>query len=645
MSRALKVLLIALLVWPALSAGQTDESTRLQDLLAQAKDAQQKNDLSLAADCYKQAIRLQPGMSELWANLGVMQYETGDSTDAIASLTQARRLNPALFVPDLFLGLSYLRIEQPSRAVAYLAKAAAKNSSDPQVHLALGQAYTKLADFLSAVRAYSDAARIDPQSGPAWFGLGISSLKLVERDSRTLSEVDRNSPFAQSLLAESLVRQRRYREAEAVYKELLLQAQKPPCAHFHLGLLYLKQEETVEAKSEFLADENSAAACGLSDLGLTGLLIGSGAYDEALERLLNLWSRDTGLVSAHFGEVTEVIPREKVIAFEEFLSARRSENSLDDGLIHALFAPIRKGFAKPAPHLSASSATGSAEAAVREAKQYYAAGHYGQCAQRLAGFLNAADPKGLALEATCSLLAGRYDLASQASSAWLSKMRTDPAALYWSIQANQKLSADAFARFEEIDPNSARTHILLGDVYRQRQRYENAEAEYGKVLTQDPQDFAALYGLAWAYRLNSRLEDAKSTCTKALALRPDDPETNLLMGEILVSLYEYAGAESYVRKGLDSKPQMRPHAHALLGKICAEAGRTSEAIAEMQLGLESDEDGSLHYQLAMLFRKTGNMTASASMMQQSKALSHARDKRAEIAVGGVSAGTNDDNEP
>jgi tetratricopeptide (TPR) repeat protein len=113
------------------------------------------------------------------------------------------------------------------------------------------------------------------------------------------------------------------------------------------------------------------------------------------------------------------------------------------------------------------------------------------------------------------------------------------------------------------------------------------------------------------------------------------------MGEILSSLHEYAEAEPYVRKGLESKPQMRPHAHALLGKIYADAGRTSEAIQEMQLGLQDDEDGSLHYQLAVLYRKTGDLASFATMLRESKELSNSRDKRAEIAVGGVSTSSTD----
>jgi tetratricopeptide (TPR) repeat protein len=641
MQRIFTGILVVLLAWPTLGVGQTISSRQLEDILTDARNAQQSNDLARAEACYKQAALLRPEVAELWANLGVVQYEANKSTDAIKNLTKAAELNPALFVPDLFLGLSYLHIEQPKRAVDYLVKAVAKNGADLQGHLALGQAYMKTTNYSSAAKAYSDATRIDPQSGSAWFGLGLSSLELVENDSRSFSEADRNSPFAQALLAESLIRQHRNREAEDLYKAVLLQTQKPACTHTRLGMLYLKEQKHAEAKNEFLADMTTGTACGLSDLAMAGLLIESSANDEALERLRKTWDRDPGTVTAYLGELRDLIPRESLEAFDRFLFTQRDAGSLDDALFFVLIASSGKGYIEPAAFVSGSRPPTSSIAALRDAKLSSDAGRYEECAERLAGALKTGTASELTLLSQCSLFAGRFALAAQASEVWLSKAPKDPTALYWSIQANQGLAVEAFSRFEDIDPDSSGTHILLGDMYRQRHRYEDAQAEYDKALQQDPKNFAALYGLSWAYRFNSRLEDAKTTCASALALRPEDPDANLLMGEILLSLHQYAEAESYVRKGLDSKPQIRPHAHALLGKIYADTGRTSEAIKEIQLGLQDDEDGSLHYQLAMLYRKTGDLASFAMLIRQSQELSRSRDKRAKIAVGGISTSSTD----
>jgi tetratricopeptide (TPR) repeat protein len=401
-------------------------------------------------------------------------------------------------------------------------------------------------------------------------------------------------------------------------------------------MLYLNEQKPADAKAEFLADAAPENACGLSDLAMSALPIENGANDEALEGLRKVWNRDSGTVAAFFAELREHISRERLAAFDRFLLAQRQAGSLDDNLFSALIASSEKGYIEPVPVVPAARLPLSAAATLRDAKLSDAAGHYDQCAERLAGDLKTGTASELALLSRCSLYAGIFALAAKASEVWLAKMPADPIALYWTIQANQRMAVEAFSHFESINPDSARTHILFGDMYRQRHRYEDAQDEYGKALQKDPKNFAALYGLTWAYRHNSRLADAKDTCASALALRPEDPEANLLMGEILLSLNEFAEAEPYVRKGLNSKPQIRPHAHALLGKIYAEAGRTSDAIKEIQLGLQTDEDGSLHYRLAMLYRKAGDLTSFAAMIRQSKELAHARDRRAEIAIGGVS---------
>lgn len=104
MLQVFTVVLIALLAWPAQCASQATNSSRLEGLLTDARNAEQNNDFARAEACYKQAVLLRPDVAELWANLGVVQYEANESTDAIKDLTRASELNPALFVPVFFWG-------------------------------------------------------------------------------------------------------------------------------------------------------------------------------------------------------------------------------------------------------------------------------------------------------------------------------------------------------------------------------------------------------------------------------------------------------------------------------------------------------------------------------------------------------------
>ena len=239
----------------------------------------------------------------------------------------------------------------------------------------------------------------------------------------------------------------------------------------------------------------------------------------------------------------------------------------------------------------------------------------------------------LQMLAACSFFTGDYALTSDAGRA-LQSLPSHPQAeaLYWSIKANEKLAFESLARFQQLEPDSARSHILLGDIYRQRERYDDAQKEYVKALDISPNDSAALLGLASAYFDDANIGKTIETAQKALIQNPDDPEINLLMGEALISQHKFTDAEPFLLKSLHAKPQMLPHVHALLGEAYAADGKTQDAIRELKLGADSDQDGSVHYHLARLYTKIGDNVNAATAIQQMKVLQQKRREGAVIAV-------------
>lgn len=90
----------------------------MQSLLTAARAAQSRGDFSQAAGAYQKAVALEPSVPELWANLGLMYHESGNHPEAVKSLQHAARLNPSLFVPQLFLGLEYLQSDKAGAALS-----------------------------------------------------------------------------------------------------------------------------------------------------------------------------------------------------------------------------------------------------------------------------------------------------------------------------------------------------------------------------------------------------------------------------------------------------------------------------------------------------------------------------------------------
>ena len=632
----LSLLLLLLLAIPQPGHSQQEQDTTLASVLAAAQQAQASNDYAKAVDNYKQAVKLRPDIPELWANLGLMLYETQTYAESVHSFQQAMRLKPSLYVPNLFLGVDYLRMGKAQEAIPYLLKAQKMNATDSMPPFMLGRAYSSAGRFMAAANAYERAIQLDPKKSSAWFGLGIARLDQVEKDARSIADEDQDSPYAKALYAESLVKQSRYNEAADSYKSALVAKSQPPCIHAELGFLLLKQGNAEAAEAEFQAETRIDKGCSLAALGLAHVRIDASSDGEGLKLLEDLWGKDQGFLRFNASALTDGIDSSRASAFQQFLVQQNASGKIPSELYQFL-SSVFSG--QPQPRQKSPLPLAAMQ---RTAQEDYSSGQYAQCASRLKKSLVTRNVSGIQMLAACSYFTGDYDLSADAAEALEAAAPHLTAALYWSIKSNERLAFSALEKFQQLEPNSARSHLLLGDIYRQRRRFDDAQIEYQKALAITPNDPAALLGLATAYFGNGNSEKTVQTAQLALNQTPNDPELNLLMGEALVSLHQLADAEPFLLKALDAKPQMLPHIHALLGEVYAEAGKTQQAIAELKLGLQSDEDGSVHYQLARLYRQTGDAKAAATAIDEMKVIRQQHRQRAVVALQDSHSSTLDD---
>lgn len=612
--------LLILLIAPEFVLGQSQDPTNLESLLAKAQQAQARSDYAAAANDYLQAVKLQPDAPKLWANLGLMQHELGKYMQAIESFQHAEALDPTLYVPSLFLGLDYEQIGKPKEAARFLAAAEKINPKDTQPPLALGRAYIALGKNNLATQQFENAITLNPKLSSAWFELGIAEMNQVESFSRVMSTISRDSAYAQELYAESLAQQARYRQAVSIYTTILTAKNQPPCMHAELGMVYLSQKNTAMANTEFEAERNHDPGCNLAILGQAKSEIESGANSTALQLLQTLWGRDHGFVQANVPILFENLDQESTSSFENYV---HSATDVDAVLVNVL-----TGQSGSSEMLNATSISDS----LFKARQSYESGQDGVCVRHLAGTYLPTNVDALQLLAACSYFSGNYQITSKAGNVLLAKSPHSAAALYWSIKANEKLAYIALEQFQELEPNSARSHILLGDIYRQRRHYQKAQLEYKKALQISPDDPAALLGLAYAYYGNENFNRTADTAHIALQKSPDDPELNLLMAEARLANHQYSGTKPFLEKSLRSKPQVIPHVYALLGIVDAQMGNIHQAIEELKRGVSSDEDGSYHYQLARLYTKIGDKKNAEIAMEQMKLIEKQSRDQAVIAV-------------
>jgi len=593
--------------------GQQHRTPSFESLVAAAEKAQAVADYETAAKDYRDALKIRADIPQLWANLGLMQHESGDMSGAMASFRTAIGLNPSLYVPNLFLGIELAHAGNLKEAEPLLAKAERLNRGDAQAPLALGRAYSAEARYAAAALELTHATALSPNLAAAWFELGVARLQEVEGDAYTMSEQGKQSPFAGALYAESLVKQARFGEAASLFESILNKEPQPPCIRSSLGFALLRGHEEAAAETQFAAERSRHPECSLALLGQARLALGAHHMEEAASLMTELWGRDHGFVQTNAAELLGGLPESDPPAIETMLT--QLEPAVRAGVAAALNS-ADAGDREPDNNAAATKRS--------SARELYAEGAFSECESRLDAEHVPVPAGQLELLAACAFFAGHLERTSDAAAKLRASQPRSLAGIYWSIQANERLALIALAKFQQLAPDSARSHILLGDIYHQLERNDDAEAEYRNALAFGPPDPAALIGLAGACLTNNHVPCAAQAAQTALERNPDDPELNLVMGEALVAQFRYSDAEPYLKKGLGSKPQLVARAHALLGKVFSETGRTEEAIEQLQLGAAGDQDGSIEYMLARLYRKIGDTRHAEDAIAQMKKIKEQR---------------------
>jgi tetratricopeptide (TPR) repeat protein len=617
----------ALVLWPVLGAAVPQQPADIESLLASAHQAQARGDFAAAAGFYRTAVTLQPDLAELRANLGLMDYQTGNNEEAIASFQQAIRLNPRLFVPQFFLGLENLRLRRFQEAIASLKRAALIKPGDVQVQLALGKAYVALGETQMAIASFSQAAHLDSGNGEAWFHLGVAYLEQVEADARLVLERHKDSGFFYALVADSYVDQQAFARAAEAYKTATGFQALPAGAHASYGFVLLNQHDLQGAEREFNAELKLNPGLLLARLGVARLRVEQGATAEAATLITVIWKADEGFLRANASLLNGGIPRENMVEFRRAVRERIPAGEADQELLSVLIDKDADGGgnpASPARTVAVDRSKLPRGNPVIDGRAAYANGHYGVCSDLLGVRLEVLQEKDLRVLAACSYFSGKYEAAFAAGQKLALGAPTEAEGMYWETKSGQRLAAEALAHASAIDSNSPRLHILLGDIYRERWQYQEAEQEYRKALTLLPSDAGALLGLSLTLIANSELDEAQQLTVEALKTNPDDPETNSVMGEILCSRQDFSGAEPYLKKALHSKPELLPHVHALLGRVYAETARTQDAITELTLGLADDMDGSIHYRLGRLYLKTGDKESAKQALEVAERMQRER---------------------
>src|SRR5262249_19675164 len=135
--------------------------------------------------------------------------------------------------------------------------------------------------------------------------------------------------------------------------------------------------------------------------------------------------------------------------------------------------------------------------------------------------------------------------------------------------------------FHPAAPRAVATVLLLGLTvldWRQCRMYRGLDALWTTNMQRNPRGWLAYTNHGADLVERGEVETPLKLFEQALAIRPDDPETNADIAIPLARLGKLTQAEDHARRAVLARPQLAS-GHANLALVLAQAGRTGEALA------------------------------------------------------------------
>jgi predicted Zn-dependent protease len=209
----------------------------------------------------------------------------------------------------------------------------------------------------------------------------------------------------------------------------------------------------------------------------------------------------------------------------------------------------------------------------------------------------------------CDFRASRYQAVLDAS-----RSLQTAESRYWQSRAAGELAREAFARLDALGPSPEGTLIRV-QILRAQRRYGESKETLEKAVEAWPEDLRLRQELASLLFIAREYEAARPVLEGLLKGDPGSPDLNLLLGELWLAQRQPEKAVPYLEKAVAGDGK-RLRARAFLGRAYLDAGQAERAVPHLEAALETDEDGSLHFQLARAYQATGQADRARQTRQE-----------------------------
>jgi TolA-binding protein len=148
---------------------------------------------------------------------------------------------------------------------------------------------------------------------------------------------------------------------------------------------------------------------------------------------------------------------------------------------------------------------------------------------------------------------------------------------------------DHYEKALAVAPGMYPARNNLASLYLQQQRFNDAETQLKKVISENHADANAYFNLANVYLLTSRLNEAADSVEEGLKRQPQSGLGEFLMGSVLVRKGNTSEAEKHFRIALNDDPNLA-NARLALVNLYVKESRNTEAIAELSSFLKQSPD-------------------------------------------------------
>ena len=348
-SYSLAVCLVAFASVASIAQSGDDEVTpQVEQLYAQAKAAQQRNDDATAIQKYKAMIKLAPHLAAAYNNLGMLYYNEHDYKSASQTLERGLKVDPNMATASAMLGMSYFQLGINDKAEPLIRATVTANPKDDAAEIALAQVEIKLGQYQDATGHLNQYLDRNPKDQQAWYLLGKTYLEMSKNALGNIDKIDPNSVTAHEITGEIDESMHNYDGALVEYKKALDLAPKQPGTHLHMANAYWMIQKWDSAQTEFKAElaidpNNCTARWKLAN----SILESNGSNDEALKELNEAVDRCPALMQARVDRARALIRLSK---HEQALPDLQLalKDSPNEPSIHFLLASVYKSEGKTA---------------------------------------------------------------------------------------------------------------------------------------------------------------------------------------------------------------------------------------------------------------------------------------------------------